>query len=163
MLNPGLYEQLISKLLRHQLSTSTDKLIKTAPMDSEEAPRILAKYIAEVIEQGLANVKDNGGDLESQVELANRIIGTLTDGAGEISLDGLAVDKPAELLMALIDKKNSIYAIDEKAEIMRPVTSIAESSLFTGAVHEPSMFTELKREILSCDRITLITFLKKAN
>lgn len=161
MLNPGLYEQLISKLLRNQLSTSTDKLIKTTPIDSEEAPRILAKYIAEVIEQGLSNVKDNGGDLISQVELANRIIGTLTDGTGEISLDGLAVDKPAELLMALIDKKDSIYAIDDKAEIMRPVTSIAESSLFTGAVHEPSMFTELKREILSCDRIDmLVSFIK---
>jgi len=74
MLNPGLYEQLINKLLRNQLTTQSDKLIKTAPMDSEEAPRILAKYIDEVIEKGLANVKDNGGDLESQVELANKII-----------------------------------------------------------------------------------------
>ena len=161
MLNLGLYEQLISKLLRHQLTTSTDKLIKTAPMDREEAPRILAKYIAEVIEHGLANVKDNGGDLESQVELANKIIDILTVGAGEVSLDDLAVDKPAELLLTLVDKKNSIYAIDEKAEIIRPVTSIAESSLFTGAVHEPSMFTELKREILSCDRIDmLVSFIK---
>jgi len=81
-------------------------------MDSEEAPRILAKYIAEVIEKGLANVKDNGGDLESQVELGNKIIDTLTDGVGEISSEELAVDEPAELLLALIDKKNSILPLD---------------------------------------------------
>ena len=65
---------------RHQLTTSKGKLIKTAPIDSEEAPRNLAKCIAEVIEHSLANVKENGGDLVSQVELANRIIGTLSDG-----------------------------------------------------------------------------------
>ena len=63
--------------------------------------------------------------------------------------------------MALLDKTNSIYGINERAEIVRPVTSIAQSSLFTGAVHEPQMGTELKKEIASCDRIDfLVSFIK---
>ena len=73
MLNDGLYEQVINKELEAELS-STDKVSKTEPIDSAEASKVLAKYVAEVVERGLENLKENGGDLEDQVKLANQII-----------------------------------------------------------------------------------------
>lgn len=76
MLHDGLYEQIINKGLETELST-TDQLSTTAPIDSAEASKVLAKYIAEVVEKGLDNVADNGGDVSSQVALANRIISTI--------------------------------------------------------------------------------------
>ena len=54
MLHDGLYEQVINKGLDSELS-DTDKLSQTAPIDTAEASKLLAKYVAEVVERGLDN------------------------------------------------------------------------------------------------------------
>lgn len=161
MLKNGLYEEVINKGLGEELDGSQDKLIKIAPIDKAEAAKILSKYITQVVERGLDNIVDNGGDIQSQIELVNKIVSTIKTETRESDFDSLSVDKRAEQLLALFDKTNSIYGINERAEIVRPVTSIAQSSLFTGAVHEPQMGTELKKEIASCDKIDfLVSFIK---
>ena len=114
MLHDGLYEQIINKGLETELSV-TYKLSTTAPIDSAEASKVLAKYIAEVVEKGLDNVADNGGDVSSQVALANRIISTIITETKENELDEMTVAERAEQLLALFDKKNSILSLDEKA------------------------------------------------
>lgn len=161
MLKNGLYEEVINKGLSEELDSSQDKLIKRAPIDKAEAAKVLSKYITQVVERGLDNIVDNGGDIQSQIELANKIVSTIKAETRESVFDNLSVDRRAEQLLALFDKTNSIYGINERAEVVRPVTSIAQSSLFTGAVHEPQMGTELKKEIASCDRIDfLVSFIK---
>ena len=113
------------------------------------------------MERGLDNLRDNGGDLNAQVALANQIITTIQAETREADFDALSVAERAEQLLALFDKQNSIWAVDEKAKVVRPETSLAQSSLFTGAVHEPQMYTELKKEIVSCNRIDmLVSFIK---
>ena len=160
MLNSGLYEQIINKAIDTELA-STDKLSQTAPIDTAEASKVLAKYVAEVVERGLENLKDNGGDLKSQVALANRIVSTIMSETQEADFETLSVADRAEQLLALFERQNSIWAVDEKAQVIRPETSIAQSSLFTGATHEPQMYTELKKEIVSCNRIDmLVSFIK---
>ncbi len=160
MLPNGLYEQVINKSLDAELAT-TDKLVETAAIDGAEAAKVLAKYVAEVVERGLENVKDNGGDIETQIELVNRIVRDIAAGTNEGGFDGLSVAQQAEQLLALMERKNTVLAVDERAGIVRPETSIAQSSLFTGSLHEPQMYTELKKEIVSCDRIDmLVSFIK---
>ena len=163
MLHDGLYEQVISKGLDGELAEleKSDKRSETAPIDAAEASRVLAKYVAEVVERGLANIKDNGGDLNAQVALANHIIATIMAETKEADFDMLSVAERAEQLLALFSRRNSMWAFDEKARIVRPKTSIAVSGLFTGAIHEPQMYTELKKEIVSCNRIDmLVSFIK---
>ena len=66
MLHDGLYEQIINKGLDSELSGS-EKLSQTAPIDTAEASKVLAKYVAEVVERGLDNLKDNGASCMIQV------------------------------------------------------------------------------------------------
>lgn len=160
MLHDGLYEQVMNRKLEDELS-KTDKISELTDIDAAEASKILAKYVSEVVQKGLENVADNGGDVFAQVELINRIIKTVVDGTHETDFIEMSVSERAKELLSLFDPKNSILALDPKAKVVRPETSIAESSLFTGAVREPQMFTELKKEILSCDRIDmLVSFIK---
>ena len=98
MLKQGLYEQVISKSLGIELDADTDKLKSTAPIDGAEASKVLAKYIAEIIENGLDNVIDNGGDLQAQVSLINKIVSTIVNETGEAATDALSVDLPRNLL-----------------------------------------------------------------
>lgn len=73
MLHDGIYEQLISKGLERELEKS-DKYRLTEPIDAAEASKILAKYVATVVERGMENLKDQGADLQEQVALANHLI-----------------------------------------------------------------------------------------
>ena len=108
MLHDGLYEQVINKGLDSELA-SADKLSQTAPIDTAEASKVLAKYVAEVVERGLDNLRDNGGDINAQVALANQIITTIQAETREADFDSLSVAERAEQLLALFDRQNSIW------------------------------------------------------
>ena len=161
MLKDGLYEQVINNKLVTELAECTDKLSTTASIDKAEASKVLSKYLTEVVEKGLDNIIDNGGDISSQVELVNKIVSVIKDETKESDFSEMSVAERAEQLLSLFDKKNSMLALNENANIVRPETSIAQSSLFTGAIHEPQMYTELKKEIVSCNKIDmLVSFIK---
>ena len=80
----------------------------------------------------------------------------------EADFAALGVDQRAEQLLVLLQQNDPRLATGKSAkDIDRPETSIAQSSLFTGAIHEPQMYTELKKEIVSADRIDmLVSFIK---
>lgn len=143
MLKPGIYEQVINKLIAKEIDSSINgHIVKKGPIDAEEAAKVLANYLAEVILQGLANIKDKGGKLGDQIAVCNGLINTMVARLGDVTLADLAVDRRAQLRLAFLEMQNLAHAANEKADIVRPVTSLAASSLFTGSVHEPSMFSE---------------------
>ena len=162
MLHPGLYEQVINNALNRELSEVPEARKSTAPIDTAEASKVLAQYLTEVVQKGLDNVQDNGGGIEAQIALANQIVSTIQTTTKEPDFAALGVDQRAEQLLALLRENDPRLATGKAAkDIERPETPLAQSSLFTGAIHEPQMYTELKKEIVSADRIDmLVSFIK---
>ena len=162
MLQPGLYEQVINNALNSELSEISEARKSTAPIDAAEASKVLTQYLTEVVQKGLENVQDNGGGIEAQIQLANQIVNTIQTTTQEADFASLDVDQRAEQLLALLRDNDPRLATGKSAkDLERPETSIAQSSLFTGAIHEPQMYTELKKEIASADRIDmLVSFIK---
>ena len=162
MLYPGLYEQVINNALNSELAEIPEARKSTAPIDTAEAAKVLAQYLTDVVQKGLENVQDNGGGIEAQIQLANQIINTIQTTTEEADFAALGVDQRAEQLLALLQQNDPRLATGKSAkDLDRPETSIAQSSLFTGAIHEPQMYTELKKEIVSADRIDmLVSFIK---
>ncbi len=155
MLKPGIYEQIINKKIESELTSRDDIHEIREVIDKEEAPLVLSKYMAELIEKNLTQIKESKGDLSEQIEYINKLISSIEYGSEEDNINS------GEQLMAVINKKNSIKSVDSHIEIVRPETSIARSSLLTGSPNEPSMFTELKKEILSANKIDmLVSFIK---
>jgi superfamily II DNA or RNA helicase len=162
MLKPGLYEQVINQTLADELSEIPEARQFTAPIDKTEASKILSQYLSDVVQKGLDNVLDNGGDLSAQIALTNQIVDLIEKQIQEADFATLSVDERAEQLLALLRENDPSLALGKTAkDLLRPETSIAQSSLFTGAIHEPQMFSELKKEILSADEIDmLVSFIK---
>ena len=134
--------------------------VEKEQIDSEEAAGILSKYVKKVVERSLNNISESDDSLAKQIELVNKIIGAIKENTSEGITDDLEIAEDKQLL-SVTDKTNTIQAINDKVKVIRPVTSIAQSSLFTGAVHEPQMFSELKKEIFSCNSIDmLVSFIK---
>lgn len=66
MLPPSLYEQVINTSLNRELSEISDARKSVAPSDKEEASKVLAQYLADVVQKGLENVSDNGGNISTR-------------------------------------------------------------------------------------------------
>lgn len=166
-LKQGIYEEIINNKIKNELShlSEDDYLIEKESLDVEEAKKALASYISTVTRRALNYVRDEEKSdskeaLLKQIQTCNSIIQTLSDHLDEEEFQSLKIDEDGEVLTSIFSKLNSVRSIN-KDETVRPVTSIAESSLFTGSSYEPNMLHELKKEILSTNHVDLlVSFIK---
>lgn len=157
---PGLYEQIISELLskEFQKPDAVNYYIDKEKIDSEESPELLSRYLLEVVKRALNIYKNN---IPKQIALTNNLIKYLAKNTETIDLEDFLVQPEAEILFTILNKVNSATALTAKPEIPRPITPMSQSSLFTGTAKEPSFAFELRKEILTSDRIDmLVSFVK---
>ncbi|RSK34281.1 DEAD/DEAH box helicase [Bhargavaea beijingensis] len=160
----GIYEQLINEKIRTDLDAISLELyaVDTEELDEEDAKTYLSAYIGAVTKKALALLREDKADgkLLTQITVCNQIIKTLSEQLHEEEFMQLQLDEHGEVLTSIYEKLNSVYALKNEKPV-RPVTSISQSSLFTGSKAEPNMLEELRREILTADEIDwLVSFVK---
>lgn len=167
-LPPGIYEQVISNGLAQLLDALPAGRKDEGSIDAAEAPAILTDYLAAFLQQALTEVGEGNEAKEAlpaQIALANEIISFLQQKRQQAQHD-LTEDADAPLIETAgkqllgITQENDL-PLKKNEHLPRPTTSLIETSLFTGARQEPSMFVELKKEIATSDRLDLlVSFIK---
>ena len=161
MLKQGLYEQVVNTEIKDELRQLPEDSKHVEKIDTAESSSVLTQYLSEVVHKGLDRIA--GDDISAQLNLVNKIVDLISQETAQDDLRDFTVDDEGEQLFALLSRDDPMMRIGQKKakDLPRPETSIAQSSLFTGAVHEPQMFSELKKEIASADRVDmLVSFVK---
>jgi superfamily II DNA or RNA helicase len=158
----GLYEQLITQLVERNLDR-TRFYVGERELSSNEASVWLSRFLSKIMEFAIAAVPTGDDQLKLQIELANQMLMWLKD---KIQDDGFIeenlLSSRGKILTALYTLDNPIAAdLKKYVEDIFPLTGLTESELFCGSNAGLSLESELKREILSADKIYwLVSFIK---
>ena len=159
----GLYEKIINKLFEVKLEQLDSKryYIGKKQIDSTNVAKYLSRYLYGLFEQVFSQLKQDEATVEKAVGIANSVIKTLSRDFYLEENDLLSAK--SEILTAVIDKtKFEFPDIAERLKEITPITSLVNSSLFTGSSKQVTMESELKREIQSADEICLlVSFIKR--
>jgi superfamily II DNA or RNA helicase len=163
MMQQGLYEQLINKMILSKLNDldRNTYFIKETPVDKSEASRVLSLYLIRIIQVAL-NLISGDNSIEKQIEVSNKIIKLLRNELNEEDFEEDLIETQAKILTAIIKKIDSgISDFDKHLKEITPYTRLSQSELFTGNNAGISLDTELRKEILSSDKICfLVSFIK---
>ncbi|HEU5166245.1 MAG TPA: DEAD/DEAH box helicase family protein, partial [Chitinophagaceae bacterium] len=163
MPHQGLYEQLINKLILSKLNElDKDKFyIKENEIDKNEAARILSQYLTEVTRLAF-NLITGDNSLERQIELSNKVISLLKTELNDEEFDEDLIATEAKILSAIFSKIDARFSDFEKyLKEITPYTRLSQSELFTGNNAGIAFDSEIKKEILSSDKINfLVSFIK---
>ncbi|TVT34440.1 DUF3427 domain-containing protein [Marinobacter vinifirmus] len=164
MQQTGIYEQLITKLIESRLDR--DKFyVGERQLNSAEASVWLSRFLSNILEFAIEAVPSGDDRLQEQIELSNQLLMWLKSQiSDEGFLDENLLDSQGRILTALYELENPVAAnLKQYVEDIFPLTGLTQSELFSGSNAGLSLESELKREILSADKIYwLVSFIKWA-
>jgi superfamily II DNA or RNA helicase len=159
----GLYEQLINKLVASKINRldRNSFFIKESHIDKTEAAKTLGQYLANVIQHALSLVTGEDS-IERQIDLANKIISLLKEELTKQDFEDDLIVVEGKILSAVFSRLDAGFSdFDKHLKHITPYSRLSHSELFTGSNSGISLESEIKKEILSADKINfLVSFIK---
>lgn len=137
----GLYERLLTATLHDALSDGLGLEAMSDDVGATQEPLVLTRYLAGVIHEALIREKDSS----KRLELANALLQRLRH-------DDEVLD-PARELLSLSPPPRPGQA---SFSLVRPATRLSDPALLTNAPAEPSIGSELQKEMPSANRVDLL-------
>jgi HKD family nuclease len=147
----GLYEQILDDATQAAIADLDQQQLQvlSRQLDPGDSHSYLVQYLARQIEFVLKSLPVEGR-LDAQVVLSNKIIDLIETGVPAASTGNRATFKRAELLLAIVSKK-----------LERPDTPLGANCLMTGTRQDPSLISQLRKEILTADSVDILcSFIK---
>jgi len=159
----GLYEQIINELISSKLKSLDyqNYYIQEKTIDKSEASIVLSRYLSNIIRVALEQLK--GDDkLEKQIFISNSIIQLISKELNNTIFQEDLIQTEAKILTAIYSKTNADFCDFAKyLKEITPYTRLSQSELFTGNNAGVSLESEIRKEILSSDKINfLVSFIK---
>lgn len=153
-MHPGLYEQLLTISLQQDLDRLADpRLYALASIDAEDSHTSIAQLLEHVLVNCLASFRGNEA-ADKQRRLVDRIVAALSAELGDEWTDQLSISTPLRRLLA-------IHTAPPDAPPERPDTPLSRSALLTGTRLDPSLGSQLRKEIATADRVDILcSFIK---
>lgn len=157
----GIYEKLVTQIIRRKLDRQ-HFYVGERKLDAAEAAVWLTRTLTRIFEFAVESIPADEDRLEQQIALANQLIVWLKEKSNDEFFDENLIESPAYILTAIIGRENPISSnLEQYEKSIYPLTGLSQSELFSGANAGISLEAELKREILSADRIYwLVSFIK---
>jgi superfamily II DNA or RNA helicase len=162
-MNQGLYEELVTKLINYKIN-ELDKntfVVKKTSIDKAEAAQLLSNHIGKTIRHAFSLIK--GDDVvETQIDIANKIILFLKEELKKEEFEDDLIETEGKILKAVFTKVDAHFTdLDLHLKEITPYTRLIHSELFTGGNSGTTLESELRKEILSSDKIDLlVSFIK---
>jgi superfamily II DNA or RNA helicase len=164
MQQAGIYEQLITQLVESRLDR--DRFyIGERQLNANEASVWLSRFLSNVLEYAISSIPSCEDRLQQQIELSNQLLMWLKERLQDKDFfEENLLDSQGKILTALYDLENPVSGdLRQYVENVFPLTGLTQSELFCGSNAGLSLESELKREILSADKIYwLVSFIKWA-
>lgn len=146
----GLYEVLVTDGLRARLDALADVLpTEERALHAAETPDRVAWHLSREIERALADVPDR-----DRAQVGIEVARALLDRLGDlVKVDpGVAPADPGTVLEAILGRRPD----GSPVPIPQPLIPLLDTTLLTNAPGEPNLWNQLRSEIESSDRISVV-------
>jgi superfamily II DNA or RNA helicase len=157
LLLQGLYEQVIDRCLRKQLDAlDAHAVVESDHLDDGDSHSVLARHLSVVLSRALDGI--HGADrLAKQIDVCNKIIGLLAENHADIVSFEQLLSEEGKRLLAILKWTPPV----QNKSHGRPDTPLSVSCLLTGTRIDPSLISQLRRELLTADHVSILcSFIK---
>ena len=146
----GLYDLVLTNGMIENIGRSN---FKAEDIDPEESHTLIAQFLEKLIASSLSKFRGVEAS-EMQRKLFDQIVQVLVDQAGSDESIRMCIANPLKRLLV-------IHSDSEELISERPDTPLARTALLTGTRLDPSLGSQLRKEIASADRVDILcSFIK---